>query len=207
MSVFRNVYFRINTPSYYNSKYGVGWNTPEDGSTFKKTITDLLLNNGWEIKKEIIGGCNTMTKDKQELYLHPQSISGVVIEENILAIETLLNSTDLFKHYHTDIYEEVFDVTDEEYMSILKSKQPEIENDILLMFKTKRKNLFITSSWTPLQNVISKYRIKRLLDYSGVRSSNDMDFQYVAELFENLVNENKIVTANTKHGTGYRSVA
>jgi len=207
MSIFKRVYFNINTPSYYNSKYGVGWNTPEDGELFKKSITDLFLNNGWEIKKERFNsGCNTVTKDKQELYLHPQQVSGIVIEENIPIIENLLNN-DLFTFRNTDIYEEVFDITDDEYMSILQSKRVEIEQDILTIYKTKRKNLFITDGWNPLQKVLSKYRIKRLLNYIGVYSSNDLDMHYIYELFKNMVAENKIVTANTKHGTGYRSVA
>lgn len=208
MTNYKKVYFRINTPLYYNSKYGVGWGTLEDGELFKKTITDLFINSGWEIKKERFnGGCNTITKDKQELYLHPQEVSGVVIVENIPAIEKLLSNGDLFKFEKTDIYEDVFDITDEEYIDILKSKQTEIEQAILKTYTTKRKNLFVTSTWTPLNNILDKYRIKRLSHYIGVYSSSNADVQWISELFESLVNEGKITTAQTKHGIGYRSVA
>lgn len=209
MKTYKEVYFRINTPSYYKNKYGVGFETPEDGALFQKTITDLFLSNGWTIKVErnSSGHCNTITKDKQELYLHPQSISGVVLEENIPAIENILSGNDLFKFKKTDTYEDVFDLTDEEYINILKSKQKEIENDILATYKTKRKNLYITDTWTPVSRVVNEYRIKRLSHYVGVISSSDIDIQYVGELFKNLVAEGKIVTAKTKHGTGYRSVA
>jgi hypothetical protein len=207
--MYKEVYFRINTPSYYRSKYGVGFESPEDGALFQKTVTDLFLNDGWAIKVErnSSGHCNTITKDKQELYLHPQSISGVVLEENIPAIENILSGNNLFKFGKTDIYEDVFDLTYEEYLNILKSKQPEIEQAILRTYATKRKNLFVTDTWTPLNNVLDKYRIKRLSHYIGVISSSDPDVQWICGLFENLVNEGKIVTAKTKHGTGYRSVA
>lgn len=207
MTNYKNVYFRIHTPMYYNPKYGVGFTTPGDADLFHKSITELFLNDGWEIKKERINisCCNTMTKDKQELYLHPQSVSGVVLEENIPHIEQLLSNSSIFKFEKTDIYEDVFDITDEEYINTLKSKQNEIEQDILAVYKTKRKNLYITDTWTPLNKVLDKYRIKRLSNYSGVISSSNIDAQYITELFENLVKQNKIVTANTKHGIGYRT--
>jgi hypothetical protein len=209
MTSYKRVYFRINTPSYYNNKYGVGFSTPEEGSLFQKIMTDLFLSAGWSIKVErnSSGHCNTIIKDKQELYLHPQSISGVILEENIPVIENLLSNNDLFTFRNTDIYEDVFDITDEEYLNILKSKRSEIEQDILSIYKTKRKNLYITDTWTPVSRVVDKYRIKRLSHYVGVISSSDIDIQYIGELFKNLVAEDKITTAETKHGTGYRSVA
>lgn len=207
MTKYKKVYFRIRTPMYYNPKHGVGFTTPADADLFHKSITELFLNDGWKIKKERInsGYCNTIIKDKQELYLHPQSVSGVVVEENIPYIEQLLSSSNIFKFEKTDIYEDVFDITDEEYINILKSKQNEIEQDILAVYKTKRKNLYIIDTWTPLNKVLNKYRIKRLSHYSGVISSSNIDVQYIMELFENLVKQNKIVTANTKHGIGYRT--
>ena len=207
MTKYKKVYFRIRTPMYYNPKHGVGFITPGDADLFHKSITELFLNDGWKIKKERInsGYCNTIIKDKQELYLHPQSVSGVVVEENIPYIEQLLSSSNIFKFEKTDIYEDVFDITDEEYINILKSKQNEIEQDILAVYKTKRKNLYITDTWTPLNKVLDKYRIKRLSNYSGVISSSNIDVRYITEVFENLVKQNKIVTANTKHGIGYRT--
>lgn len=207
MTKYKKVYFRIRTPMYYNPKHGVGFIAPGDADLFHKSITELFLNDGWKIKKERInsGYCNTIIKDKQELYLHPQSVSGVVVEENIPYIEQLLSSSNIFKFEKTDIYEDVFDITDEEYINILKSKQNEIEQDILAVYKTKRKNLYITDTWTPLNKVLDKYRIKRLSNYSGVISSSNIDVRYITEVFENLVKQNKIVTANTKRGIGYRT--
>jgi len=206
MTNYKKVYFRIHTPMYYNPKYGLGFSTPEDATLFDKTITELFLNDGWTIKeKKFKDSCNRVVKDKQELYLHPQSISGVVLEENIPHIEQLLSNSSIFKFEKTDIYEDVFDITDEEYINILKSKQNEIEQNILAVYKTKRKNLYITDTWTPLIKVLDRYRIKRLSNYSGVISSSNIDVKYITELFENLIKQNKIVTAKTKYGLGYRT--
>jgi hypothetical protein len=204
---YKHVYFRINTPSYYRANSGVvGFNTKEDGQLFQDTVTQLFLNDEWEIKKErnVSGGCNTITKDKQELYLHPQSISGVVAEENISHIEKLLSKASLFEFEKTDIYEDVFDITDDEYLNILKSKKSFIENDILELYKTKRSNLYVSST-SPLERIIDKYRIKRLSHYGGVYSSSNIEWQFVENIFNQLVKEQKIVTAKIKSGTGYRT--
>ena len=204
---YKKIYFRINTPSYYRASYGVGFETKEDGQLFQNIVTQLFLNDGWEVKKDryMSGGCNTITKDKQELYLHPQSISGVIAENNIIHVENLLSNSELFKFEKTDIYDDVFDITDEKYLSILKSKKEFIEQDILTIFKTKRSNLYITDSFTPLLRVLDKYKIKRLSSYIGIISSNNIDVQFMCKLFENLVEQGDIITAKTKSGTGYRT--
>lgn len=207
MIKYKRVYFRINTPSYYKRKYGIGFENQEAKDYFNSHATELFLSDGWEVKeKRTSGGCSEVIKDKQELYLHPQSFSGVVSEENIKYIEQLLSDSSLFKFEKTDIFKEVFDLSDDEYISLLKSKQVEIEREILENYKTKRRNLYITDIWTPLQKVLDNYRIERLDHYVGVYSSSDIDYQFILEIFEDLVKAKKIVTANCKSSPGYRTI-
>jgi len=206
MTNYKKVYFRINTPSYYKNKYGVGFESNEDGEIFQKSITELFLNDGWEIKKERFnGGCNSVMKDKQELYLHPQSISGAVLEEDISKIENVLSNNGLFKFEKTDIYESLFDMTDEEYLEMLKSMSKEIKNSILKFFKTKKSNLYVIDTWGALQTVLNNYSVKRITKMFG-RSSSDLDYIFISEIFENLVNEGKIITAQCQSGKGYKTV-
>lgn len=205
MKIYKNTYFRIETPIYYNSKHGVGFENDQDRVNFHNEALNIFLNDGWELKKERYNGsCSRVIKDEQELYLHPQNFSGVVIEENIPYIEQLINNSNMFQLRWTDTYEEVFDITNEEYMNILKAKRTEIETDIIEAYKTKRSNLYITSS-SPISNVLNKYKIKRLINFSGDASSGNLDYKFIADIFEGLVCENKIVTAKTKSGTGYRT--
>lgn len=206
MKTYKKVYFRIKTPLYSNPN-GVGFSNDQDGQTFNTEALNIFLNDGWCLKNDKYKSnnvCYRVTKDKQELHLHPQTFSGVIIEENIPYIEQLLSGNKVFEHYHTDIYEEVFDITDEEYLNILKSKKKEIESDILEAYKTKRSNLYITSR-SPIEKVLNKYRIKRLTHHTGVYSSSNIDWQYITDVFEGLVNEQKIVIAKTRHGIGYRT--
>lgn len=208
MKEYKRVYFRINTPSYYNqNSYGVGFKDQEAGELFDKFVTELFLNDGWEIKeKRYSGSCSTVTKDKQELYIHPQSFSGVILTENIQYIEQLISNKSLFKFERTDIYEDVFDLSDDEYLKILESKKMEIERDILERFKTKRRNLYYTSTGSMLDKVSDKYRIKRLSHYVGVYSSSDIDYKFICEVFKELSKSKKMVTAETKNGIGYRTI-
>ena len=142
MTKYKRTYFRINTPSYYNNKYGVGFGCQQEREDFDNHIVEMFLNDGWELKeKRSSNSCPEVIKDKQTLYLHPQHFSGAILEENISHIEKLLSSSTLFKFKKTDIYEDVFDLSDDEYIELLKSKQDEIEKDILEAFKTKRRNL------------------------------------------------------------------
>jgi len=207
MKIYKNVYFRINTPSYYKPN-GVGFKTPEDSNKFHTETLNIFLNDNWTVKESKYksnGGCARVVKDKQELYLHPQSLSGVVLEDNIPYIEQLLSNNDLFKFERIDIYDDVFDITDEEYLNILKSKRNEIELDILEVYKTKRKNLYITGDINQNNKVLDKYRIKRLSHYTGVYSSSNIDWQYIVDVFESLISEKRIVTAQTRSGIGYRT--
>jgi hypothetical protein len=205
---YRHVYFRINTPSYYpKNRYGVGFSTQEDAQMFQNKTTELFLNEGWEIKvKRNNYGCNTITKTKQELYLHPQSISGVVAEEDISIIENILSKSTWFNLEKTDIYESVFDITDEAYLKILEDKRNFIEQDILEKYKTKRSNLYITDSYSPLLSVLKKYKIKRLSKYIGVVCSDDIDVEFMRRIFEDLIKRGEIITNRVKSGIGYRTI-
>lgn len=209
MKNYKRVYFRISTPSYYKNKYGVGFENQEAGELFQNTATEIFLKDGWKIKEtrwKSTGSCNRMIKDNQELYLHPQSFSGVVAEDNIEYIENLLNNNNLFKHRNTDIYGDVFDLPDDEYIKVLESKQEEIEKDILEAFKTKRRNLYHVSTGSILMKILDKYSIKRLSHYTGVQSSSDIDYKFVCDVFNRLSETKKMVTADCKHGTGYRTI-
>jgi hypothetical protein len=128
----------------------------------------------------------------------------VIAEENIQYIENLLSNSEIFKFERTDIYEDIFDLTDEEYLSMLNEKTKEMRNNILKTFKTKRSNLYITQTWTPLQNVLNTFKVKRISKIYG-NSSNDIDYLFISEIFDNLVNEGKIATAQCQSGTGYRT--
>lgn len=75
---YRKVYFRIRT-NCYNS----GWSSDADRAVFKEESRRLFQDLGWAVTLGSNGSCDTVAKDRQDLYLHPSSFSGV-LEEAII---------------------------------------------------------------------------------------------------------------------------
>jgi hypothetical protein len=199
--VYRHVYFRIESGYVWSKGH-----TPEQSEAFHKEIDEIFLSDGWEIQKSKgSAGCETAVKGKEQLYLHPMDLSGVVLEENIPHIESLLSDRETFKHRMTDVYEQVFDISKDEYLQMLKDKEEYIKQDILTACTTPRRNLFITQVHSIINKVLNKYRIKRIDHYIGVYSSGDSDYQYVLNVWERLLEDKKIITGETKNGKGYRT--
>lgn len=198
---YANVYFRVNAPYYQHSN---NYNyTQEQNDDFYNEVYHIFKELGWEITEQ--KGCDYINKGKQKLYLHPQAFSGEVLKNEIVLIHAALQNGKTFNSRWTDVYEDLFDITKEEYLKMLESKQTEIEKDILEIYKTKRKNLYITDTWAPLQNVLNKYKVRRLGNRLGL-SSGDIDYNFMINVLDKLIAQNKIVTADTKNGKGYRTI-
>lgn len=96
------VYFRIKS-SYQGHS---GFASDEQREAFYSEIAAIFTNNGWEIiPSGHSGGCDTVKKGKQELYLHPMSFSGVICEDSIDHLHSLLSADTLktFSCYYVDI--------------------------------------------------------------------------------------------------------
>lgn len=198
---YANIYFRIDALYYQHSKnYSY---TQEEEDVFYNEVYGIFKDLGWDVTEQ--KGCDYIYKGKQKLYLHPQDFSGEVLKDEILLIHEALQNGKTFNSRWTDVYEDLFDITKEEYLKMLESKQTEIEKDILEIYKTKRKNLYITDTWTPLQNVLNKYKVRRLGNRLGL-SSGDIDYKFMINVLDKLIAQNKIVTAETKNGIGYRTI-
>lgn len=198
---YAKVYFRL-SPAYY--QYPDYNYTQEQKDEFYNEIYPIFESMGWaEEGTQNLRGCCHIVKGKQRLYLHPQDFSGTVLKNDIATIHNALQNGKTFKYRWTDVYETIYDITDEDYAVILETKREDIITDLIESFRTKRKNLFITSNFTVLQNVDSRHKIKR------VQSNNQfgMTFKFIQQLFRELIEQGRITTAETKAGTGYRTVA
>ena len=127
------VYLRIQCRRY--DPAGTG---DTDLTAFKVESRRLFQELGWTVHEGENGVCDTVTKDWQDLYLHPTSFSGVLDEANIPSLQEKLSSTQSFRCYAVDCYEEYLDMSDTEYRNILESKRGEIAAFILEQYRTKR---------------------------------------------------------------------
>lgn len=140
--IYVKTYFRINTPAYnYN-----GWSGNEGKNNFNEEVTKILSSLGFTINQpKFSGSCYEATRGKENLYCHPQNISGELKEESILEIEAAFSNTKYFNVYNIDKYDNVYDLSKDETLNILKEKhkQSTIET-ILKVCKTTRKNKFVS---------------------------------------------------------------
>ena len=192
---YRKVYFRIRT-GCYNS----GWSSDADRAAFKEESRRLFQDLGWAVTLGSNGGCDTVAKDQQDLYLHPSSFSGVLEEANIQPLQEQLSKAKTFRCYHVDCYEEYQDLSDEAYRAELEAKRDEITGYILETCRTKRSDLYIVA---PIAlHVAEHFEIRRLCDKDG---RNKIGNQFVAEVMDELLQKGWLVAGKTSHGEGIRT--
>lgn len=195
-----DIHFRL------ESGYKWGSGLDEDKSNaFHVEIYNLFSEAGWKISgKKYDNSCYEAWMGKSRLYLHPMDASGEVAVDLIPKVENILSKGTTFKHYRTDNYRELFDMTDDEYIKYLNDNRENIKHDLINGFRTKRSNLYVTYTLNVIEKVKEKYHIDRLKNHIG-RSSNDIEWRYTEDMFKELVDNNVFITADTKHGLGYRT--
>ena len=194
---YRKVYFRIQIHTY---GYGSGWSSEADETAFDNECRSLFQQLGWTLRPGSNGGCYTVTKDRQDLYLHPFNFSGVMDEANIRPLQEQLSKGKTFQCYAVDYYEEYADLSDEEYRAVLEAKREEITAFILEQCRTKRTNLYITGPAAP--RFAEHFEICRLCDRERHNAVGNL---FMSELIDQLLQEGRLVSAETAHGTGIRT--
>lgn len=192
---YRQVYFRIHTKGYPS-----GWSSDADRSAFKEESRRLFQELGWTIKLGHNGGCDVVTKDRQDLYLHPTSFSGVIKEDSIQPLQEQMLAAQTFHYEGVDRYEEYQDLSDGEYQAALEAQRDEITAYILEQCKTKRRKLYIVAPVA--EHVAAKFEIRRLCDKNR---DNKIGNKFVADLMAQLLQKGWLVSAQTSHGEGIRT--
>lgn len=98
-------------------------------------------------------------------------------------------------------YEEYLDISDEEYRQWLESEREHIHDALLKQCRTSRKNLFRTGCVT--DSVVKQFSLNRICDKRG---HHDLANSFVQEVFSDMITRGEIAVAETKQGTGYRTV-
>lgn len=162
-----NVYFRMETKGYGYPSFSF---TEDDRNAFDSELTEVFTSLGWKCEEGSYGGsCATWCKGKQHLYLHPQNFSGEVLKNEVKQISETLEKRNTFYLRWVDLYETVYDMTDEEYEIALSHKDGEIKKSILESCKTTRTSKFYYTS-DVIRNISNKYGIKQIgkEKYSGI---------------------------------------
>ena len=194
---YQEMYFYLDS----DYKHGRGYSSPEAGEAFHSEINRLFAEDGWEIRPGgVSGSCDSAVKGKQDLYLHPMMVSGVMLQKEVGAVEQILQNGTTFRLREVRGFDEYWDMEDVEYRAYLESKHDEIDAAILERYQTKRRNLYITGYTT--SSIAKLFEIKRI---QSAHKSGDMAEMYVGQLIQELIESGKLVTAETRHGTGIRT--
>lgn len=175
------VYFRINTPIY---QYNIGFFSEGDRLNWhneaSRTISELGLFEGtlYDVERQ---GLKT-----GYLYAHPQEFSGVVHKNDVVKIAEKIATMELSTLEQVDLYETVYDISEEEYKKELDFYKNEIKQSIFDISSTSRRNQFKELSQIS-KSVASAFRIKRFCCDDGEHYGTGFTIKYVENLIEEMI--------------------
>jgi len=139
---YSSTYFRINGNGYDGSGRNP-W--PEHvEAAYTDEVVKILTAHGWDILEPIANhAAYTATKDRNTLYLHPQCFSGTCENAERERLFQSFRQAKTFACHNVDVYEEVFDMNDDELAVLLESKRDIIVAELIKALTTKRRNLYI----------------------------------------------------------------
>lgn len=183
------VYFRIDTPSYH---YSNGFDTEDNRNKWNAEASHLIESFGI---LEDCGYAVEHSKDKRAyLHAHPQEISGVVLKNDVRKITEAISSMELSSIRWVDLYETVYDITDEEYSEILTTKNDEIRSAILDVCKTTR-----TTKFCYVEEVVrvlsNRFRLRRIGENDGRTHGIGQTGKHITKIINSLVSEGYLVSA------------
>lgn len=193
-----DAHFRITCA--YNGMQG--WLSEESKLAFRDETTAMFEEVGWTIKKgEWHGSADTVHRRKESLYLHPQDFSGVIRKDTIPEIIILLRDRKTFSYKTVDLYNDFYDISDDDYLNRLIARKQEITDTLLELTTTKRRNLFV-----PASRVISALEGRFRLHRVGEKYGDLVLSNFLLEQVQVLLEEGKLVKAKIKSGEGLRAV-
>lgn len=179
---YANVHFRIEAEYY---QYPYTDYTQEQKNDFYNEVGSIFESLGWDIEKENKGGyCMEIKKGKQHLYLHPQDFSGEVLKNEIKKIAEALNKNNTFNLRWVDIYETVYDISDEEYENYLNGKYEEIRKLLFENCQTKRTSKYY-QVFDMCRVIANKIRLVRI----GLNDSRNYGIGQTIEFIKGVVDD------------------
>lgn len=187
---YTKVYFRIEAPAYCYPSFSF---TKSEREAFYAEVKSVLQPLGWEIEnKENEWGCGDIIKGKQHLYLHPQNFSGEVFKNEIKAITEALKEHKTFSLRRVDLYETVYDITDNEYEEYLNSKDEEIRKELFNNYSTTRTNKFY-HTYNICVNLSSIFGMKRIGINDGMNYANGQTMKHIENIIKDMVTEGLLI--------------
>ena len=205
-SKFKPDYFKVSysirTPSYYRPEdNGPGFRSEAESMAFHADCERIFRNGGWKIEH------GYAVNGKSSLYLHPQQLLGIVHTELVDAVPELIAQATLFQFQQNgkQIIEEIYDITADQQREYIAAKRPEIEAELLKVFRTSQRKLYHDPGgllWWKIELPIGrKYGLPALDE-----QVNNTAGHYVSEVFVSLIASGQIIQKTINGKQVYRTV-
>ncbi len=187
------VYFRIDA-KHCQYPFNTYDGYEDDRKKFKQETEQLFQTIGWNVADEKFPpvSCATVTDGKSHLYLHPQNFSGEVLKNDVKKIANLLSSATTFKLRYVDLYDTVYDITDQEYGEYLNTQIMQIKKRIFEACKTPRTNKFCIIDCI-IRSVVSHVKLARLGLDDGKYTSTGYTCAYVERVIKQMADDQLLV--------------
>lgn len=196
-----NVAYCIDTPTYHKPEANeIGFMSEEDRTAFFADCKRVFQNGGWEIEHDYA------VNGKSRLYLHPQQFSGIVHTELLHVVPELIAGAALFQLQSNGVrvMESVYDITEEQQWEYLATRRPEIEAELLAVFRTSQRKVFRnprTLLWSDIELPTGrKYGLPALDE-----QVNNATGRYVDEVFRSLITTGRIIQKTINGNVVYRT--
>lgn len=183
---YANVHFRIKPQNYSYPSFSF---SETERKEFYNEVKNALQPLGWQMKKgENEWGCGYIIKDKQCLYLHPQDFSGEVLKNEIKIIAEALKNHNSFYLRWVDLYETIYNMSDDKYNQYLETRKDEIKKDLFENFTTTRTNKYYYVYDVSVK-LFSKYGLNRIGINDRLNYGNSQTVQFIKKIIEDMIEE------------------
>ena len=179
-----SVYFRIDTPLYDDCSYD--FKSDEDSEKQHTETSELIKSFG------VMDGSRydiERSKEKQAyLYAHPQSISGVILKNDIKRIAEAISKMELSSICWVDLYETVYVISDDEYAEYLNGKKEEIRKVLFEESATTRTTKYY-NIFDVARSLADKFRLNRLGINDGKNYGSGQTIKYILNVANEMIEE------------------
>ena len=178
-----SVYFRIDTP-LYDCSYG--FHSDEDRERWNTEASELIKSFG------IMDGSRYDIERSKEkcayLYAHPQSISGVILKNDVKIIAEAISKMELSSICWVDLYETVYVISDDEYEEYLNGKRDEIRKVLFEESATTRTTKYY-NIFDVARSLADKFRLNRLGINDGKNYGSGQTIKYILNVANEMIKE------------------
>lgn len=179
-----SVYFRIDTPLYDDCI--CDFKSDEVSESWCTETSELIKSFG------IMDGSRYDIERSKEkcayLYAHPQSISGVILKNDVKRIAEAISKMELSSICCVDLYETFHVISDNEYEEYLNGRRDEIRKELFVESATPRTTKYY-NAFDIARSIADKFRLNRLGINDGKNYGGGQTIDYILNVADELIKE------------------